>query len=135
MGVGHADVLARADDHAARDVERVLTRGEHAREPVERGAALAPPHALVERGDHVVVAVPAAVVRGRDGAPERVEQLVLVRSGGGTENEFDERERRARITRGECDDRGEYFGSELWVTRKRGLCVSVMGRNRILRSR
>lgn len=40
MVVCEPDVLARADGHTARDVKRVLATLEHARKPVECGAAL-----------------------------------------------------------------------------------------------
>ena len=76
MVIREPNVLARTHDHAARNVHGILARDEHAREPVERGVRVAPAHALVQRGDHVVARVAGAVVRRRDALAERREERV-----------------------------------------------------------
>ena len=52
---GEADVFDGHADHAAGEIERVFAGGEHARQPIERGVGIAVAHALVQRGDEVVV--------------------------------------------------------------------------------
>ena len=71
--IGHADILARTNDHPPRYICGVFACLEHAREPVQRRVGLAPAHALVHRGDEVVVRIALPVKRRRHGAAQRVE--------------------------------------------------------------
>ena len=64
--VGHADVLARADDQAARDEPGVLPRLEHPREVVQRRVDVRAADRLDEGADDVVVLVAVLVVLERD---------------------------------------------------------------------
>ena len=63
--VGVADVLAREDEHAPQDEERVLARLEHAHHPVDRGVRVGAAHRLDERADDVVVLLAGLVVEER----------------------------------------------------------------------
>ena len=62
VGIGEADVLRRHADDATRDVESVFPGLEHASQPVERSVRIAVAHALVQRGDEVVVLFAGLVV-------------------------------------------------------------------------
>lgn len=106
MVIRKPDVLARTHHHPARDVERIFTRGEHPCKPVERGAALASAHALVQRGYHVVVAIAATVVRSGDRAPECSEEFAFIGCCWRGEDKLDQRERCARVSSGECNNGG-----------------------------
>ena len=73
--VGVAHVLAREDEHAARDEERVVARLEHAHHPVDRRVGIAAAHRLDERADDVVVLLAALVVEQRPVALGRRHRL------------------------------------------------------------
>ena len=60
--VREADVLAREADQPPRDVERVLARLEHAREPVDGGVGVAVAHRLVQGGNEIIVFLAVFVV-------------------------------------------------------------------------
>ena len=62
LRIGVADVLGREPHQPPRDVERILARLEHPREPVHRGVGVAVAHRLVQRGDEVVVLFAGLVV-------------------------------------------------------------------------
>lgn len=64
MVIRKPDIFTRTYHHAARDVQRILPSRQHSRQPIQRRAALAPAHALVQRRDHVIATVPGAVIRG-----------------------------------------------------------------------
>ena len=69
--IGVADVLAREDDHPARDEARVLAALEHPRQVEERGVRIGAARRLDPRRDQVVVLIALLVVE--DGAAlERV---------------------------------------------------------------
>src|SRR3712207_6937487 len=59
----HAHVLGGEDDEAAGDEAGVLAGGQHPGQPVEAGVGVAPPDALDEGGDDVVVLVAAVADR------------------------------------------------------------------------
>jgi hypothetical protein len=59
---GEADVLDRHAHDAARDVHGVFAGSEHAAQPVERRVGIRVAHALVQRGDEVVVLLALLVV-------------------------------------------------------------------------
>ena len=65
LRVGVADVLGREAHEPPRDVQRILTRFEHPREPVHRRVGIAVAHRLVKRGDEVVMLFSAFVVQQR----------------------------------------------------------------------
>ena len=65
LRVGHADVLRREDHDAPRDEERILSRLQHPRQPVDRRVRVGAAHRLDERGDRVVVGVARLVVAER----------------------------------------------------------------------
>ena len=60
--LGEADVFDGHADHAARDVKRIFSGFEHARQPVEGGVGIAVANRFVERGDDVVMLFAAFVV-------------------------------------------------------------------------
>src|SRR5205807_2825653 len=62
LRVGVADVLGREAHEPPRDVQWILTRFEHPREPVHRRVGIAVAHRLVKRGDEVVMLFSAFVV-------------------------------------------------------------------------
>ena len=62
LGRGQANVLHRHAHDAPRHVHGVLARLQHAPQPVERGVHVRVAHALVQRGDDVVVLLALLVV-------------------------------------------------------------------------
>ena len=80
MVIREPDVFARTYNHPAGDVEWVLAGREHTRQPVQRSTPLASSDALVERGDHAVVTLAAAVICSGDRTAQRGEQFRLVGS-------------------------------------------------------
>ena len=62
FGSGEADVFDGHADDAAGEIERVFAGGEHAGQPIERGVGIGVAHALVQRGDEVVVLFARLVV-------------------------------------------------------------------------
>ena len=62
-GVRHADILAGKAGHAPRNVERVFTRFQHAREPVDRRVRVRVAHGFVQRRDQVVMLLAGLVVQ------------------------------------------------------------------------
>ena len=65
LRVGHAHVLGGEADQAPRDVERVLARLQHARQPVQARVRVGVADRLVERADDVVVLLAGPVVQER----------------------------------------------------------------------
>ena len=65
LGIGQADVLGREAHQPPRDVERVLARLQHARQPVEAGVRVGVADRLVQRADEVEVLLARAVVEQR----------------------------------------------------------------------
>ena len=63
--VGVPDILGGKADQPPGDIERILSGHQHPAEPVEGRVGIAPPEALVERGDDVVMLLPALVVLER----------------------------------------------------------------------
>src|SRR3546814_11399309 len=57
-----ADILARKTGESPQDVERLLARDEHPREPIERRLRVRPAQRLMERRDQIVMAVAALVI-------------------------------------------------------------------------
>ena len=55
--VRHTDVLTRVDDEAAQDEERVAAALDQAEGVIERGVGVAPPQALAEGGEEIVIGV------------------------------------------------------------------------------
>ena len=94
LRVGHADVLGREDHEPAGDETRVLTRFQHAREPVQPGIGIRSADALDERGQDVVVlvvAVPHGAQRQRRfGVGER--HILTVLLGGQRAGDLERRE-------------------------------------------
>ena len=66
-GVGLSDVLAGRDQHAPQGEARVLSRVDHAGQPVEGGVGIRAPQALDEGARRVVVVISVLVVE--DGPP------------------------------------------------------------------
>ena len=72
---GQADVFDRHAHDAPREIERIFAAGKHAAQPVKRRVGIGVAHALVQRGDQVVVLFAGFVVHqhallrgfGRDG--------------------------------------------------------------------
>src|SRR5436190_13286143 len=60
--IGEPDILDRHAHQAAREVERIFSSREHAREPIQRAIDIGAAHGFVERGDQVVVLLPGFVV-------------------------------------------------------------------------
>jgi len=86
LRIGETDVLTGQDHDAARDEHRILTRVDHAHEPVERGIGIGPAHALDERRDRVVVLVAGPVIEERPPLQRifdlvQADGLLSVRSG------------------------------------------------------
>ena len=61
-GIRESDVFTRHAHEAPREVERILTTREHAREPVERAIDIGATHRFVECGDEIVVLLAGFVV-------------------------------------------------------------------------
>ena len=64
-GIGVPDVLGGETDHAPGEIEGVFARHQHPAEPVKGRVGIAPPEALVEGRDEIVVFLPAFVVLER----------------------------------------------------------------------
>src|SRR3546814_9294431 len=62
LRIGEADILARKTGESPQDVERLLARDEHPREPIERRLRVRPAQRLMERRDQIVMAVAALVI-------------------------------------------------------------------------
>ena len=60
--VGQADVLDGHANQPPRDVHAILSRFEHAREPVQRRIHVARPHGFVQRRDQIVVLLAGFVI-------------------------------------------------------------------------
>ena len=101
--VGHPDVFAREAHDAPRDVERILSRLEHPRKPIERGVRVGITHRLMQRRDQVVMLFPILVVEERlsrrallDGFARDMSDALIVDVG--VENRhFEGRERGTRV--------------------------------------
>ena len=63
VGIGQSNVFDGHANHAARDVERILSRFEHATEPIQSGVGIAVAHGFVQRRDQVVVLFARLVVK------------------------------------------------------------------------
>ena len=59
---GQADILDGHAHDAAREIERIFAAGKHAAQPIKRGVGIGVAHALVQRGDQVVVLLAGFVV-------------------------------------------------------------------------
>ena len=106
FGIGEPHILYRHADQAARQVERVFSRHQHACEIIEGSIGIGAPHRLVQRGNQIVVAVLGLVVEGNPFLDDirqsgRIEQLA-VRVGG--EQIFDQVDEIAPIAVGETDE-------------------------------
>ena len=64
-GLSHPNILARQNHQPPRDEPRILPRLQHAREIVNRGVGVTPPHALDEGAHDVVVLVAVLVIAER----------------------------------------------------------------------
>src|SRR3546814_12267141 len=87
LRIGEADILARKTGESAEDVERLLARDEHPREPIERRLRVRPAPRLMERRDQIVMAVADLVID----RPPAMEQLCAY---GGIEHFFDRNRKR-----------------------------------------
>ena len=63
--VGEAHVLAGEAHDAPRNIQRILARLQHARQPVDCGVRIAVAHGFVQRGDQVVVLFAVLIVEQR----------------------------------------------------------------------
>ena len=61
--IGEPDILAREARHAARDVERILPRFQHAGKPVNRGVRIGIAHGFMERRNKIVMLFPRFIVK------------------------------------------------------------------------
>src|SRR3546814_14814942 len=71
LRIGEADILARKTGESAEDVERLLARHEHPREPIERRVRVRPAQRLMARRDQIVMAHPT-IVRVRHPTTEKL---------------------------------------------------------------
>ena len=53
--VGHAYILAGKAHQPSGDIQRILSRFQHARQPVHRGLHIAVAHRFVQRGDEIIM--------------------------------------------------------------------------------
>ena len=104
-GIGEPDVLAREPHQPPRDVEPVLARREHAREPIKAGVGIRIAQALVQRRDQVEVLVAGAVVAQvlpRQRAADVVGVDRTLTRGGGRGRDLECGERATSVAIGGC---------------------------------
>ncbi len=108
---GQADVLHRHADEPARDVVRVLPRGQHAAQPVERRVRVGVAHGFVKRRDQVIVLLAALVIE-QDALLQRLRsdlasEQVLIASAQQCRCGFKRVQGVARVAAGEVRHREE----------------------------
>ena len=117
-GVRHAHILAGKAGDAPRDIERVLARLEHAREPVDRSVRIRVAHGFVQGGDQVVVLLAGLVVQQRFFGDALLERIARDRDRAAVcipveHDHFERGQRSARVPVCEVCDRLEHIGFDL----------------------